>query len=65
VVSSGSIDIRFRMPVPDELKLAQGFPADYRITGNRAEQVRQIGNSVPVNTSRALIMAVLKQEIIR
>jgi len=61
VVSSGGIDIRFKMLSPDELKLAQGFPADYKVTGNRTEQVRQIGNAVPVNTANALIMTVIKQ----
>jgi DNA (cytosine-5)-methyltransferase 1 len=51
------IDIRFRMLQPHELAAAMGFPSDYRITGNRAEQVRQVGNAVEVNQSRALAAA--------
>jgi len=62
VVSSGNLDIRFRMLSPGELKLAQGFPGDYIIMGNSAEQFRQIGNAVPVNTAKALIPAAIKQE---
>ena len=46
-------DIRMRMLKPEELKLAQGFPADYvidhDIDGNPypvKDQVAKIGNSV-------------------
>jgi len=53
------LDIRFRMLKNHELKKAQGFPADYRITGNVTEQTKQIGNAVPVNTAKALTKAVL------
>jgi DNA (cytosine-5)-methyltransferase 1 len=54
------LDIRFRMLKNHELKKAQGFPDDYKITGNTTEQTKQIGNAVPVNTAKALTLAVLK-----
>jgi DNA (cytosine-5)-methyltransferase 1 len=53
------IDIRFRMLQPHELAAAMGFPASYQITGNRAEQVKQIGNAVEVHQARALASAAL------
>jgi DNA (cytosine-5)-methyltransferase 1 len=48
------LDIRFRMLQPSELAAAMGFPAGYKITGNRGEQVKQIGNAVEVNQAKAL-----------
>ena len=48
------IDIRLRMLKPSELAAAHSFPADYVLTGNRGEQVKQIGNSVPVMTAAAM-----------
>ena len=54
------IDIRFRMLQPHELAAAMGFPAGYTLTGNRAEQVRQIGNAVEVNVADALASAILE-----
>jgi DNA (cytosine-5)-methyltransferase 1 len=53
------IDIRFRMLQPHELAAAMGFPTSYKITGNRAEQVKQIGNAVEVHQARALASAAL------
>lgn len=53
------LDIRFRMLQPKELAAAQGFPSDYKFTGNREAVVKQIGNAVPPNTARALCAAVL------
>lgn len=53
------IDVRMRMLKPSELAAAHSFPADYRLTGNRTEQVKQIGNSVPVRTAAALCQAAL------
>jgi DNA (cytosine-5)-methyltransferase 1 len=49
--------IGFRMLQPHELAAAQGFPQGYQFTGNKTEQVRQIGNAVPCGFSRALIAA--------
>ena len=48
------IDIRIRMLKPSELAAAHSFPKDYVLTGNRGEQVKQIGNSVPVRTAAAM-----------
>ena len=55
------LDIRFRMLQPHELALAQGFPASYRFTGNKTEQVKQIGNAVPRRLARALVAAAISQ----
>ena len=53
------LDIRLRMLKPSELAAAHSFPADYRLTGNRTEQVKQIGNSVPCRTAAAICEAAL------
>lgn len=37
-----------------------GFPSGYKITGNRSEQVKQIGNAVEVNTARELVRGILE-----
>ena len=44
-----------------ELAAAMGFPKDYKITGNRGEQVKQVGNAVEVNQATALILAMLEE----
>jgi DNA (cytosine-5)-methyltransferase 1 len=56
------LDIRFRMLQPAELAAAQGFRRDYRFTGTKTEQVKQIGNAVPRNLARALVLAALSQQ---
>lgn len=53
------IDVRMRMLKPSELAAAHSFPADYKLVGNRAEQVKQIGNSVPCRTAAAICEAAL------
>jgi len=53
------IDVRMRMLKPAELAAAHSFPADYKLTGNRTDQVRQIGNSVPCRTAAAICEAAL------
>lgn len=53
------LDIRFRMLQPHELARAQSFRDDYKFTGSRAEQVKQIGNAVPTQLARALCRAAL------
>lgn len=55
------IDIRIRMMKPSELAAAHSFPKDYVLTGNRGEQVKQIGNSVPVMTAAAMCEADFKE----
>lgn len=56
------VDIRIRMLRPDELARVHSFPVTYVITGNRTEKVKQIGNSVPCRTARAMMLADLKAE---
>lgn len=56
------LDIRFRMLQPHELAKAQGFRDDYKFTGTKTEQVKQIGNAVPRNLARAIVLAVLSQD---
>ena len=36
-----------RTILPDELKQIQGFPEDYKISGNDGKKIKQIGNAVP------------------
>lgn len=48
------IDIFLRMLKPSELAAAHSFPKGYKLTGNRGDQVKQIGNSVPVRTAAAM-----------
>lgn len=57
------LDITFRMLQPHELAAAQGFPSDYVFTGNKTEQVKQIGNAVPVNTAKALTMSAFEKGV--
>lgn len=56
------LDIRIRMLKPSELAAAHSFPPDYKLTGNRGEQVKQIGNSVPVLTAAAMCQADLERD---
>ena len=56
------LDIRFRMLAPHELAQAQGFAREHHFCGTRTEQVRQIGNAVPVGTAQALCEAVLDRK---
>lgn len=56
------LDINFRMLQPHELAGAQGFPMGYKFTGNKTEQVRQIGNAVPRRLARAIVLAALSQD---
>lgn len=56
------IDIRIRMLKPSELAAAHSFPKDYKLSGSRADQVKQIGNSVPVQTAKAIVKAIFGRE---
>jgi DNA (cytosine-5)-methyltransferase 1 len=42
-----------------ELAALQGFPAQFRILGNRRERVRQIGNAVPPPLARKMVQQTL------
>ncbi|ABE67565.1 hypothetical protein PBI_PMC_64 [Mycobacterium phage PMC] len=48
-------DVLFRMLEPREIARAMDFPAEYRILGNRREQVRQAGNAVTPPAARDLV----------
>lgn len=48
-------DVLFRMLEPREIKGAMDFPREYRILGNRREQVRQAGNAVTPPAARDLV----------
>lgn len=48
-------DVLFRMLEPREIAGAMDFPAEYRILGNRREQVRQAGNAVTPPAARDLV----------
>jgi DNA (cytosine-5)-methyltransferase 1 len=39
---------------PDEVKLLQGFPKDFKLGESKVESYRQLGNAVPVSVIRAL-----------
>lgn len=56
-VTYAIVDIRMRMLKPPELKLAQGFPASYRLEGTQKLQVALIGNSVPPQLAEAVVRA--------
>lgn len=51
-------DVLFRMLEPREIAAAMDFPREYRILGNRREQVRQAGNAVTPPAARDLVGAV-------
>ena len=55
------IDIFIRMLTPRELARAHSVPDDFVITGNKTEQTKQVGNSVPVRTARALVRTLLEK----
>lgn len=44
-----------------ELAAAMSFPKDYKFSGNRGDQVKQIGNAVPVQLARACAVSLLTQ----
>jgi len=48
-----------RALTPDEMKQIQGFPADYVVTGNRKDQITQIGNAVPPPLIRRVVETVM------
>jgi len=40
-----------------KLAAAQGFPSGYRFAGNQGDKVKQIGNAVPLDVAKALVLA--------
>jgi DNA (cytosine-5)-methyltransferase 1 len=54
-----AVDLLFRMLQPHELAAAMSFPSGYRFAGSREDQVKQIGNAVPVQTAAALCRKLL------
>lgn len=56
------IEITHRMLQVHELAGAQGFRKSYKFTGNKTEQVKQIGNAVPRRLARALVAAAWSQK---
>lgn len=54
----GICDIGFRMLDVDELAAAQGFPPGYQLFGSKAEQIKQIGNSVHTAVAKALFESI-------
>lgn len=62
------VDIHQRMLQPDELYLAQGFPADYKIDADslglpftQTEQTRMVGNSVCPPVAEALVREAVRK----
>lgn len=51
-------DCGFRMLQPHEIKAAMAFPANYKVLGNKREQVKQLGNAVT-----SPVMTILMQRV--
>ena len=49
-----------RCLLPDELKQIQGFPADYKISGNTSKKIKQIGNAVPPPLIQMIVERLIK-----
>lgn len=60
-VNGRVLDVRFRMLQPHELASAMGFPSKYKLHGTKTEAVRQIGNAVVVQVSKALCKSLLSE----
>ncbi len=53
------LDILFRMLQPRELANAHSYPTTYIFCGDRDDQVKQVGNSVPICLGRELCLCAL------
>lgn len=53
------VDVFIRMFKPREVARVHSFPENYELCGNRSEQMKQLGNSVPVATAKAMCLAAL------
>ena len=49
-----------RCLLPDELKQIQGFPKDYKLSGNTSKKIKQIGNAVPPPLIKMIIDELIK-----
>lgn len=49
-----------RTLLPEELKQIQGFPIDYKLSGNTSKQIKQIGNAVPPPLIKMIIKELIK-----
>ena len=52
---------RMRMPMLSEYRRAFGVPDDVTLTGSFVDQVKQLGNSVPVPFARAIVASVVEK----
>jgi len=59
-INGQRLDIRFRMLQPHELSAAMGFPRGYTFKGTKTDIVKQIGNAVVVQVSKALCLSLLR-----
>ena len=59
----GYLDILLRMLMVEELAGATSFPKSYYFAGTKEQQVKQVGNSVPVELARALVRACLGPQL--
>lgn len=57
-----ALDVKYRMLKPVELKQAQGFGEDFELKGSKTERTAQIGNAVPVNMAKAVLLHALSDE---
>lgn len=57
----GITDIKMRMLKITELKQIMGFPENYILIGNKANQKKYIGNAVEVNMARVLCEALARE----
>lgn len=53
-------DCGFRMLQPHEIQAAMAFPADYKVLGNKREQVRQLGNAVTPPSMSILMQRIME-----
>lgn len=49
-----------RTLLPDELKQIQGFPAEYKLSGDTGKQIKQIGNAVPPPLIQMIVKSLIK-----
>ena len=49
-----------RMLTTNELKQIQSFPADYKLVGNKKQQIIQIGNAVPPLLIKKIVKTIIK-----